>query len=97
MLGNVVIKLKTKDTQLPTFTAVPTGAGVAMDAVVKLTFSEPVTPVAGKTITFKTGTTNVEETVSITSANVVKDGTVTDHYMMLLLVKMHSLMQLLII
>ncbi len=78
MPGNVVIKLKTKDTQLPTFTAVPTGAGVAMDAVVKLTFSEPVTPVAGKTITFKTGTTNVEETVSITSANVVKDGTVTD-------------------
>jgi hypothetical protein len=77
MSGPVVIKVKTKDTQLPTFTAVPAGLGIAADAVVKFTFSEPVTPVAGKTITFKTGAT-VEETVSITSANVVKDGTITD-------------------
>lgn len=71
MSGNVVIKVKTKDKLLPTFTAVPVGTGVAVDAAVKLTFSERVAPVAGKTITFKTGA-NVEETVSITSANVVE-------------------------
>ncbi len=77
MSGNVVINIKTKDNLHPTFTAVPTGTGIAMDAAVKLTFSEIVSPVAGKTITFKTGA-NVEEAVSITSANVVKDATVTD-------------------
>jgi methionine-rich copper-binding protein CopC len=77
MSGDVVITVKTKDTEKPVVTAVWDGTtGVATDATLELNFSEPVNPVAGKTIKFNYGAgPTTAETVSITSANVVMVGT----------------------
>gem|GEM_PF-6634436 len=84
MDGDVVITVKTKDTELPTFAAyvdedeagvlptvlVPTD--VVMDATVTLEFSEAVTPVAGKTIKFQTGAgPTTEESITIGASSVV--------------------------